>query len=127
MEQTGVKRTATCYPSADEIDALPEKFRRTFTISKRDATRAATFRPSPCCARIEKRCRNAWKSWTLRLAGCALDEPDLRHEWHFPQARVALKLCPCLKGQAGIELRRGRISDNRFSGSVNVDTRREMP
>jgi hypothetical protein len=28
MEQTGVKRTAACYPSADEINALPEKFRR---------------------------------------------------------------------------------------------------
>jgi hypothetical protein len=28
MEQTGVKRTAPCYPSADEINALPEKFRR---------------------------------------------------------------------------------------------------
>jgi hypothetical protein len=28
MEQTGVKRTAACYPSVDEINALPEKFRR---------------------------------------------------------------------------------------------------
>ena len=28
MEQTGVKRTAACCPSADEINALPEKFRR---------------------------------------------------------------------------------------------------
>ena len=28
MEQTGVKRTAARYPSADEINALPEKFRR---------------------------------------------------------------------------------------------------
>jgi hypothetical protein len=28
MEQTGEKRTAACYPSADEINALPEKFRR---------------------------------------------------------------------------------------------------
>jgi hypothetical protein len=28
MKQTGVKRTAACYPSADEINALPEKFRR---------------------------------------------------------------------------------------------------
>jgi hypothetical protein len=28
MEQTGVRRTAVCYPSADEINALPEKFRR---------------------------------------------------------------------------------------------------
>jgi hypothetical protein len=28
MEQTGSKRTAACYPSADEINALPEKFRR---------------------------------------------------------------------------------------------------
>ena len=28
MEQTGVKRTPDCYPSADEINALPEKFRR---------------------------------------------------------------------------------------------------
>ena len=28
MEQTGVKRTAACYPSADEINPLPEKFRR---------------------------------------------------------------------------------------------------
>jgi hypothetical protein len=28
MEQTGVKRTEACYPSAEEINALPEKFRR---------------------------------------------------------------------------------------------------
>jgi hypothetical protein len=28
MEQTGVKRTVACYLSADEINALPEKFRR---------------------------------------------------------------------------------------------------
>jgi hypothetical protein len=28
MEQTGVKRTAACYPSADEFNALSEKFRR---------------------------------------------------------------------------------------------------
>ena len=28
MEQTGIKRTAACYPSADEINARPEKFRR---------------------------------------------------------------------------------------------------
>jgi hypothetical protein len=45
----------------------------------------------------------------------------------FLPGRVALKLCPCLKGQAGKDLRRSRISDNRFSGSVDIDTRREMP
>ena len=28
MEQTGKRRTATCYPSPDEINALPEKFRQ---------------------------------------------------------------------------------------------------
>jgi hypothetical protein len=28
MEQTRVKRTASCYPSPDEINALPETFRR---------------------------------------------------------------------------------------------------
>jgi hypothetical protein len=127
MEQTGVKRTAACYPSADEINALPEKFRRYIHDLETRCDKSATFRRSRCCARIGKRCRSAWKSWTLKLAGCALDELGLRHEWHFPPGRVALKSCPCPKGQAGKELRKSRISDNRFSGSIDVDTRREMP
>jgi hypothetical protein len=28
MDQTGAKRTAACYPSPDEINAMPETFRR---------------------------------------------------------------------------------------------------
>ena len=28
MEQSDARRTAACYPSADEINALPEKFRQ---------------------------------------------------------------------------------------------------
>jgi hypothetical protein len=28
MEQTGAKRTAPCYPTPDEINALPETFRQ---------------------------------------------------------------------------------------------------
>jgi hypothetical protein len=39
------------------------------------------------------------------------------------QGSVALKLCPCLKGQAGKDLRKSRILGNRFSGSVDVGTR----
>jgi hypothetical protein len=36
------------------------------------------------------------------------------------------KTVPMSQGQAGKELLKSRISDNRFSGSVDVDMRREM-
>jgi hypothetical protein len=75
MEQTGSKRTAACYPSADEINALPEKFRRYIEDLETRCDKSGDVQTIALLREIGKRCRSAWKSWTLKLAGCAVDEP----------------------------------------------------
>jgi hypothetical protein len=67
MEQTDAKRTAACYPSPDEINALPEKFRLYIHDLETCCDRSGDVQT--IAARIGTRCRNRWKSWKQRFVG----------------------------------------------------------
>jgi hypothetical protein len=61
------KRAASIYPTVDEINALPEKFRRISTILRLDAIRAETCTRLRYCVRTEMHCSSGWRSWRPAL------------------------------------------------------------